>query len=172
VSCPSHSVRTGRPARLKAFDYVGYHRYFLTFCTNERRLVFIAPEPVACVLTQFRRAATAYGVALSAYCFMPDHVHLLAEGTHVNADGRTFISRAKQLSGFHFAKAFGHRLWQHYGYEHVLRAQEDTLGVARYLLANPIRAGLCDDVREYPYVGSDVYSIVEIAEAVQMAKPG
>jgi putative transposase len=165
-------MRTGRPTRLKAFDYCGIHRYFLTFCTRDRQRLFTQPAIVECVLTQFRRAADRHAIALVAYCFMPDHVHLLAAGVEDRADGRRFISLAKQLAAFHVAKEFGMRLWQHYGYEHVLRSDEDTLAVARYIIANPLRAGFVTSVFEYPFQGSDTHPLEEIVAAVQMQKPG
>jgi REP element-mobilizing transposase RayT len=34
-----------------------------------------------------------------AFCFMPDHVHLLVGGTCETSDGKRFIRRAKQYSG-------------------------------------------------------------------------
>jgi len=103
---------------------------------------------------------------------MPDHVHLLTGGLEENSDGRKFISLAKQLAAFHVAKQFGVRLWQHYGYEHVLRGDEETLAVARYIVANPLRAGMVTSVFEYPFVGSDTHALREIVDAVQMMKPG
>jgi REP element-mobilizing transposase RayT len=103
---------------------------------------------------------------------MPDHVHLLVGGLEENSDGRKFISLAKQLAAFHVARQFGSRLWQHYGYERVLRGGEDTLSVARYILANPLRSQLATSVFEYPFLGSDTHSLEEIVGAVQMMKPG
>ena len=165
-------MRTGRPARLKGFDYLGPHRYFLTFCTSGRQRLFVESAIVECVLTQFRRAAGQHAIALIAYCFMPDHVHLLVGGLEEDSDGRKFISLAKQLAAFHVAAHFGVQLWQHYGYEHVLRGTEDTIAVARYIVANPLRARLATNVFEYPFLGSDTHSLEEIVGAVQMMKPG
>ena len=100
---------------------------------------------------------------------MPDHVHLLTEGQSEDSDARGFIARAKQLSGFHFQKQFGgERLWQRYGFERTLRADEPTLRVAKYALENPVRAGLVTRVQDYPFLGSDVYTVEQILEAVQM----
>jgi REP element-mobilizing transposase RayT len=100
---------------------------------------------------------------------MPDHVHLLTEGQSVDSDARRFIAHAKQLSGFHFKKQFdGERLWQRYGFERTLRADEPTLRVARYTLENPVRAGLVTRAQDYPFCGSDVYSLEQVLEAVQM----
>lgn len=79
--------------------------------------------------------------------------------------GAVFIGTAKQLSGYHYADAFGSRLWQRYSYEHVLRGDEETLGVARYILENPVRAQLVTTVQEYPFLGSKAYTIHEILMA-------
>lgn len=156
-----------RPEHLRTFDYAGLHRYFLTFCTIERRPLFVTLDAVDCVRTQFLRAADD-GYAFLAYCFMPDHVHLLVDGTSDDSDCRRFIARGKQLSGFHYKKQFGEPLWQRYGFEHTLRSDEATLSVARYILENPVRAGLVKCVEEYPFLGSDVYAIADILEAVQI----
>jgi len=99
---------------------------------------------------------------------MPDHVHLLAEGRRENSDCLRFITRAKQFSGFHYKAAFKHRLWQRYGYEHTLRSHEGALSVARYILENPVRAGLVACIEDYPFSGSSVYSLEQILEAVQL----
>ena len=106
-------------------------------------------------------------MAVVAYCFMPDHLHLLVQGLTAESDCRRFISRAKQYSGFYYAEEYGVRLWQRYGFERVLREHEPTMVVARYILENPLRAGLAQRVDEYPYVGSLVYSLSALIEAAQ-----
>jgi REP-associated tyrosine transposase len=120
------------------------------------------------VLEQILRSATDTGFAVVAYCFMPDHVHLLVEAQSEASDCRQFIKRAKQFSGYYFKQKFGVRLWQRYGFEHVLRDDEPTLGVARYTLENPVRGGLVQRVEDYPFAGSAVYPLAEILAAVQM----
>ena len=159
---------TAKPDHLETFDYIGVQQYFLTFCTYQRRALFITRDRTDAVMTQFLRAGVDEGFAILAYCFMPDHVHLLVEGQHADSDCRRFIARAKQFSGFHYERAFGERLWQRYGFERTLRAQESALAVARYILENPIRAGPVERVEEYPFLGSSVYTVDEILEAVQL----
>jgi putative transposase len=160
---------TGRPEHLKAFNYTGEYAYFLTYCTHERRRIFTEASRVDLVSTQILRVAGDEGFAITAYCYMPDHLHMLVEGRRATSDCRRFIRRAKQFSGFYFQKAFGERLWQRYGYEHVLRADEAVLGVARYILENPVRAGLTAHVRDYPYLGSSLYTIEEILDGLHMS---
>lgn len=161
-------MRTAKPEHLKGFDYLGLHRYFLTFCTYERRRCFVTDDAVATARTQIERAAAEQTIALLAYGYMPDHVHFLAEGQSDDSDCLRFIARAKQFSGFHYKAKFDQRLWQRYGYEHTLRNDEAAISVARYTLENPVRAGLVACVEDYPYSGSSVYTLEQILEAVQL----
>jgi putative transposase len=165
-------MRTRKSTHLKTFDYVGLYRYFLTFCTANRHPHFVDSQHVDVVLGQVLRAAVDTDFAIVAYCFMPDHVHLLIEARSEASDCLRFIKRAKQFSGYHFRQRFGLPLWQRYGYEHVLRDDEETLGIARYILENPLRAGLVGSIEQYPFVGSTMYSVREILEAMEMRPAG
>jgi len=70
-------------------------------------------------------------------------------------------------------RQFGTRLWQRYGFERVVRDSEQTFVVARYILENPVRAGLAGAIEEYPFVGSFVYTLPElIASAYAASKSG
>ena len=155
---------THGPGHLKAFDYIGFYRYFLTFCCHSKQRIFTSSTVVGSVMLQIDRAANDEQFALVAYCFMPDHVHFLIEALAETSDGLRFMTRAKQLSGFHYGHAHRRRLWQRYGFERVLRDDEDTRGVARYILENPIRRGLVTCVQDYPFVGSSVYTLDELLE--------
>ena len=165
-------MRTGSPGHLRSFSYVGVHRYSLTFCTDRRIPHFVDQAIVYLVLTQIVRAAEEHGFAVVAYCFMPDHLHLLVEGQSDDSDCKRFIARAKQYSGFYFAKVHGGTLWQRYGFEHVLRDDEVTLVVARYIVQNPIRAGLVERIEDYPYVGSLAFTLPALLEAISSSTSG
>ena len=161
-------MRTDRPRHLQASEYLGPRQYFLTFCTHERRRHFITADAVQTVRTQIERAAGAQKMAVLAYCYMPDHVHLLAEGKAQDSDCLLFIARAKQFSGFHYKAKFGHPLWQRYGFEHIVRSEEATVSVARYIMENPVRARLVNRIENYPFSGSRVYTVEQILEAIQL----
>ncbi len=162
-------MRTGRPERLRGFNYRGFHRYFLTFCTFHRRRRFTGPATVGVALDQILRAAAREQFAVAAYCFMPDHLHLLVQGMSEDAEVRRFIKLAKQFSGHAFSQASGEHLWQRYGYERVLRGDEQTLAVARYILENPVRAGLAECPGEYPFSGSPAHSMAAVTDAIAWA---
>ncbi len=120
-------------------------------------------------MTQISRAATENAFAVVAYCFMPDHLHLLIEARSDASDGKRFIKAAKQYSGFYYSKAHGQRLWQRYGFDHVLRHDEKTAVVARYILMNPVRARLCERIEDYPFAGSLIYPLPALLDWISKA---
>ena len=61
------------------------------------------------------------------------------------------VAIAKQKSGFDFAMRDGYRLWQKGYYERVLRDEEASAEIIRYILANPVRSGLVAEPAEYPF---------------------
>jgi putative transposase len=161
-------MRARHPQHLRGFDYLGPNRYSLPFCTEHRREVFTTALVVELVNAQFLRAGGEHLFAILAHCFMPDHLHLLVEGMRADSDLRRVQAAAKQYSGFYYKQRYGLTLWQRYGYERVLRSQEQTLDVVRYILANPIRAGLAKNMNEYPFSGSSVYSLEQLLEGLQV----
>jgi putative transposase len=81
---------------------------------------------------------------------------------------RRFVAMFKQRSAFDYRKPRKARLWQEGFYDHVLRDDEPAIGVAAYILHNPVRAGLCATIGEYPYLGSQRYAIEELVDAIQI----
>ena len=154
-----------RPPRITGFPYTGQYRYFLTFCTFNRCRSFVNADVVATTLQQFRKTALEEGFELLAYCFMPDHAHLLVEGVSDASDLRRFSKLARQRSGGVHSRRTGRPLWQEGFYDRVLRDGEDIKNVARYLLNNPLRAGLVDSPISYPHLGSDRWTLEELIDA-------
>ena len=148
---------SNRPRRLAGVSYIGYQRYFLTTCTADRHRAFEQAHITEGCILQLRRSATAFAFALVAYCFMPDHLHLLVYGTSERADLKAFVVHYKKLTGFEYSRRVGRRLWQPGYYDRVLRDEEATEAIARYILENPIRAGLARQLGEYPFAGSDLF---------------
>jgi REP element-mobilizing transposase RayT len=75
---------------------------------------------------------------------MPDHLHwllVLREGSLSEAVGR--------LKG-RSARMIGHPVWQPNFYDHAVRGNEDLRAMARYIVANPLRAGLVERIGDYP----------------------
>jgi REP element-mobilizing transposase RayT len=157
-----------RPPRLPGFDYLGCHAYFLTICAETGVPFAGVPEIANAVCSQLLRTAADYAFATIAYCLMPDHLHALTEGLEDRSDFQKFVAMLKQRTSFAYGQLYEQRLWQEGYYDHVLRDGEPQIGVAAYILNNPIRAGLCTTLSDYPWLGSDRYTLEELIEAVQI----
>jgi putative transposase len=145
-----------RPRRLAGYSYTGPQRYFLTLCTFERRHHFVSHAAVEPVHEQFVRTAQEFEFAILAYCFMPDHLHLLVEGVGRNSNLQPFVALAKQRAAFLTRGVLLPRLWQPGYFERVVRDDDDTFNVARYVVQNPVRAGLVRSPGEYLFTGSSI----------------
>ena len=147
--------------RLEPEAYRLGHCFSVTLATDGRARVFAEPRAVQTCLAMLKQAATRYEAGVYAYCFMPDHLHLLAS-TPSDINFVSFIQYFKQLSGFRLAhpSPTAHGLWQARFYDHALRLDEDVLTAARYIFGNPVRAGIVTDAGAYPYSGSLVWTDV------------
>jgi putative transposase len=141
-----------RPPRLAQFGYVGRFTYFLTFCAFERRDLCRDRSAVELVSAQILRTASEFGFAVIAYCFMPDHVHLLVAGTTASANLRAFVKLARQRAGSLYVRANHQHLWQRGYHDRVLRSSDDVHRFVKYIVDNPVRAGLVQRAEDYPYV--------------------
>ena len=140
-----------RPPRLAPQVYLGRHRYHVRTSTWNRARHFETADTTAWVLEQLLQRLDPFRFAMFAYCFMPDHVHLLLESQSNDASLIGLISRWKQTTGFRFKHAHGVRLCQSSFFDRVLREDESSVSVAAYILSNPVRASLAATVGEYPF---------------------
>lgn len=92
---------------------------------------------------------------------MPDHLHLLLVGGD-NSSLQDFVKIFKQESGFYFKQNYNVSLWQPSYYDHVLRKEESVGEIIHYILENPVRKGIVNDFRGYPFLGSMVFDINEL----------
>ncbi|MFY0639522.1 MAG: transposase [Bermanella sp.] len=80
-----------------------------------------------------------------AFVVMPDHVHwllILNNGTLPNA-----VQRIKSM----YSRYAQNKIWNKGFYDHGIRGDEDLAAVARYIVANPLRANLVKRVGDYPH---------------------
>ncbi|GAN34922.1 MAG: transposase [Candidatus Brocadia sp. AMX2] len=148
--------------RLKDFDYKDCYRYFVTICTFNKKPLFTNDSLVTWLIELLRERSKSFSFKIWAYCFMPDHLHLLIQGERDDSDMRRFISSYKQQSGFYYKKKTVSSLWQINYYEHILGKEEDTKGIAYYIFANPVRKGLVNDFKEYKFLGSFAFDIMQL----------
>ena len=87
-----------------------------------------------------------------AWVLMPDHLHWLFALQQSVTLGQV-VHLLKGRSGRAVNQRFNRveSVWQRAYYDHALRREEDVLKVARYIVANPLRAGLVKKIGNYPH---------------------
>lgn len=125
--------------------------YLVTFATASRRRIFLDFALACAACRTFAPAAHAAAATLLCWVLMPDHFHAL-----VRLDGEIPLSAAVQRLKAVSARVC-HRvrpdleIWSRAFHDHALRRNEDMLRTARYIVANPVRAGLVQRAGDYPF---------------------
>ncbi|MBA1380468.1 REP-associated tyrosine transposase [Pseudomonas brassicacearum] len=139
----SHRLRTGRYGELNRI-------YLLTTNTAGRKPVFQSFALGRLVVEQFRCAQDERWAKSLAWVIMPDHFHWLIELQQGSLN--ELMQKTKSLSAQAVNMSTGHRgcLWQPGYHDRALRREEDLVKLARYVVANPLRAGLVERLGDYP----------------------
>jgi len=148
---PSWPKRRSSP-RMSSFDYIGPFAYSVTISTRRDHRAFVDSDTVSLCLTALADACTRHGFEILAYCFMPDHLHLLLQGSE-GSSLIEFMKRFKQLSSFRYKQRTGEGLWHRSFHDRVLRSEDELERTALYIWDNPVAAGLADDLAAYPHSG-------------------
>ena len=126
--------------------------YLLTSVSYRRRPVFADFHLGRLVVNAMRHHDLRGHTDTLAYVVMPDHFHwLLSLGDHFDLP-RLMVS----LKGYTARRIKeridlgGDPLWQEGYHDHALRREEDIQATARYIVANPLRAGLVERLGDYP----------------------
>ncbi len=151
-----------KPNRLKDFEYTNPFIYFITICSYEKNKTFVNSDTVSEMLKHLEKSADKHNVQVLAYCFMPDHVHLLVGSNDAEGNLINFIKDFKQKTGYEFKKKHDVSLWQKSFYDHILRKEESVIDLVRYIFNNPVRKGLVTEFKKYPFLGSMVVDIDDI----------
>lgn len=126
--------------------------YLVTFATASRERFFSDWTLASAVARSSRYSPIWRSSRLLCWVLMPDHWHGLIELG--NLDGLSAL--VNRLKG-HTARAVnatcglhGH-VWSKGFHDHALRADEALIATARYIVCNPVRAGLVQRVGMYPF---------------------
>jgi len=140
----------GKNLRLGRFSEIGRY-YLLTTASSQRIPIFhdfISARLLICSMMNLEQKGL---LTSQAFVVMPDHIHWLVElkdkslSTIMNQLKGASARRIQQYRG-----SAGH-LWQAGFHDHVLRRDEDLIAVGRYIVDNPVRAGLVTRAMDYPH---------------------
>jgi len=139
----AHDLRKGRHSETG-------RPYLITAVTHGRRSVFLDWWLGRLLVFELREATEMGLVDTLAWVIMPDHFHWLMVPRTDPLD--RIMRRIKSCSAAAINRRRGGRgrLWQRGYYDHAVRRDEDLRECARYIVANPLRAGLVQHLGDYP----------------------
>ena len=127
--------------------------YLITTVTTKRKPIFKNFNNARFVVNSLRYVELSRQLQSLCFVIMPDHMHwLLSLGN--NSDLSQVVSDVKRRSSYRVNennKSIGSAVWQSGFHDYALRKEDEVKGVARYVIANPLRAGLVDNIGDYPF---------------------
>jgi len=144
----------GKKHRLNLKEYCGIIRASFTICVNHSSPVFINPDIPKLFVGTLKEAKQKYSCINWIYVFMPDHMHLILEGTHEYSDLWKTIVWFKQTTGYWLAKNMPGVQWQRSFYDHIHRSEKELIKHIIYIANNPVRKKLVKNWEDYPFTGS------------------
>lgn len=125
--------------------------YILTSVSYQRHPVFSDFHLGRVVVNAMRHHDRIGNTQTLAYVVMPDHFHwLISLGN--GFDLPRLMASLKGYTARHIKEKSdlgGSPLWQEGYHDHALRREEDVQAAARYIVANPLRAGLVERLGDY-----------------------
>ncbi|RQW28246.1 transposase [Rhodobacteraceae bacterium CH30] len=140
-----HALRKGRVS-------LPGQAYLLTSVTRERLPVFADFRCVRLLVRTLQQADQLGRSQTLAFVVMPDHLHwLLQLGSCSLALLMNQVKAQSACAVNAYCQCKGRAVWQKGFHDHALRHEEDLAAVARYIVANPLRAGLVQRIGDYPH---------------------
>lgn len=136
-----------RVPRLKLPDGV----YHVTSRGVDRRHIFLDRCDRESFLSVLKRVLGSQRLRCHAFCLMGNHYHLLLEGAIVD------LSAGMQRLNSSYARSFNVRhgreghLFERRFYSEFVQTEDHLEELLRYIVGNPVRAGLCANPAEWPW---------------------
>lgn len=145
--------RFGTCQRLQGYDYRLPRLYFVTICTKAREPVFRDPRLAAiakATIVDYRQRNWYW---LLAFCVMPNHIHALLKLRDAGRPLPRVIASIKNQISYR-ARQLCLRVSFQWGFhDRIIRAHEKPDEFAKYIISNPVRAGLVNQPADYKFGG-------------------
>ena len=118
---------------------------------NHREQVFLSKGDPEAYLSLLHAYSRRFGLAIFAYCLMPNHVHLVVQPTCSDSMHRALRAvHCQYAQRIHRMRAMNGHLWQGRYYCSALDSAH-FLNAIRYVELNPVRAGLIARPEDHPW---------------------
>jgi putative transposase len=117
---------------------------------NNRQVIFAGDADYQFFRDSLVEAAGRFGLAIHAYVWMTNHIHLLATPAYEDSISKTFQSTGrKYVQYFNFTHRRSGTLWEGRYRATIVDSERYLLSTMRYIDLNPVRAGMVAHPREY-----------------------
>ena len=144
ASMTSTRLRVGRHSEPGAW-------YAITTITALRRPLFALPGAVDAMRAEISACEDSGMLDSFAWVAMPDHLHWLFQLRKYSLGCCLQTFKSRSARAIRRSTGGNGPVWQPGYYDHRLRNEEDLMRQARYIVANPLRAGLVQRIEDYPY---------------------
>ena len=125
--------------------------YFLTLVTHGRQPVFQEFQAARLLIQEMRHLESEQRLFWQAWVVMPDHLHGLVTLKQCALSENIRLLKGRSSRAINASPQKKGNLWQPAYYDHALRKEEDRKAIARYIVANPLRGGLVNSLKDYPH---------------------
>jgi REP element-mobilizing transposase RayT len=134
-----------RPPRTQAPGAI----YHVTFRGNRRASIYLDEYDYKVWFDMLGEAALRYEIVVHAFCQMPNHYHLVVETPSGNLASAMRYLNGKYCQYFNRKHEFSGHVAQGRYYADRINRQQHLLELARYVVLNPVRAGLVADPADW-----------------------
>jgi len=130
--------------------------YLITTVTHQRQKIFTDFTLGRIVIQAMKYQHQQQKLNSLAFVIMPDHLHWLFalqnsySLSEVMQSVKGYSARKIQKINQEQGKINTEPLWQDGYHDHAVRKEEDLKKMARYIIANPLRANLVKTIADYP----------------------
>jgi putative transposase len=118
---------------------------------NARQVIFLDDYDYLSFLRMLAELVPGRAWRCHAFCLMPNHIHLLLETPELELAGGMQLLKGRYARRFNARhERVGHVFQARYHAEPVT-LDEHLLEASRYIVLNPVRAGLCADAADWPW---------------------
>jgi putative transposase len=155
-------------ARLQRISPLGIPQHVIQR-GNNRQICFGCERDLACYARLMEEYSRKFSVAIHAWVFMTNHVHLLLTPHEDNG-----ISNMMQAVGRQYVPYFNRKyrrsgtLWEGRFRSSLVQSERYLLQCQRYIELNPVRAGMVSDPADYAWSS---YQCHALGKDIRMSTP-
>ena len=148
--------------RLDLNCYIGNVTVAFTICVFEMKNLFNDKSVIKIFEDVLTEELNNHSLNAHVYLFMKNHLHIITTGKNDKSNCLNFVKMFKQKTGYWLSENRIEYCWQKDFYDHIIRDENDVINQTYYVLRNPVRTGLVNHWKDYPYKGSTVYDLNEL----------